>query len=51
MDNSLVEIYMNDGEYVLTSKFYFTDSERKIETEGIGRAVLWYLKGLEMVKR
>lgn len=51
VDNSMVEIYMNDGEYVLTSKFYFTDSERKIETEGTGRAVLWYLKGLEMVKR
>ncbi len=51
VDNSLVEIYMNDGEYVLTSKFYFAKNERKIETEGIGRAVLWYLKGLEIVEK
>lgn len=51
VDNSLVEIYMNDGEYVLTSKFYFPDKERRLETEGTGRVTLWYLKGLEMVKR
>ncbi len=51
VDNSMVEIYMNDGEYVLTSKFYFSGSERRIYTEGTGDSVLWYLNGLEMVKR
>lgn len=50
VDTSIVEIYVNDGETVITSRFYFRDSNRNIETRGIETVNMWYLKGLE-VKR
>lgn len=50
VDNSMVEIYINDGEYVITSKFYFPDRSRKIEVKGVRDAKLWYLDGLEVTR-
>lgn len=29
VDNSMVEIYINDGEYVMTSRFYFPEESGK----------------------
>lgn len=48
VDTSMVEIYGNDGEFVITSRFYFRDSNRTIETRGIETATMWYLNGLEV---
>ncbi len=50
VDTSMVEIYVNDGEDVLTSRFYFEHDARSIQTDGISEAKLWYLKGLEITK-
>lgn len=50
VDNSMVEIYINDGEYVMTSRFYFPDDQRKIKVKGARETKMWYLKGLEIVK-
>ena len=46
----MVEIYINDGEYVMTSRFYFPDDQRKIKVKGARETKMWYLKGLEIVK-
>ena len=29
VDNSMVEIYINDGEYVMTSRFYFPEKNAR----------------------
>lgn len=50
MDTSMMEIYVNAGEDVLTSRFYFEDDSRSIQMDGISEAKLWYLKGLEITK-
>ena len=50
VDNSMVELYINDGEYVVTSRFYFPDDRRNIKVKGARDTKLWYLKGLEVVK-
>ena len=50
VDTSMMEIYINDGEAVLTSRFYFPDDARSIQLDGIPGASLWYLKGLEITK-
>ncbi len=50
VDTSIVEIYVNDGETVITSRFYFRDSNRMIGTNGVRSGHLWQLHGLE-VKR
>ncbi len=50
VDTSMVEIYVNDGEDVLTSRFYFEHDARSIQMDGITEAKLWYLKGLEITK-
>lgn len=50
VDTSIVEIYVNDGEKVITSRFYFRDSSRMLETRGVQSVNLWYLNALE-VKR
>ena len=50
VDTSLVEIYANDGETVITSRFYFKDDRRDLEIHGAGKRSLWYLKGLEVTK-
>lgn len=50
VDTSMMEIYVNDGEAVLTSRFYFPEDARSIQMEGIAEASLWYLKGLEITK-
>ncbi len=50
VDTSIVEIYVNDGEIVMTSRFYFRDNKRIIETKGISISKMWYLNGLEVMK-
>ena len=50
VDTSIVEIYVNDGETVITSRFYFRDSSRTIKIRGIETAKMWYLNGLEVKK-
>ena len=50
VDTSMVEIYVNDGETVITSRFYFRDNNRTIETRGVQTVKMWYLNGLEVTK-
>lgn len=50
VDTSMVEIYINDGESVMTSRFYFPDDRRKISVQGAYNRCLWYLQGLEVQK-
>lgn len=47
-DTSMVEIYINDGATVITSRYYFLDAKRQISVKGAGKRQLWYLKGLEV---
>ena len=51
VDTSLVEIYINGGETVFTSRFYFPDERREILIQGARDAKLWYLGGLEVIKQ
>lgn len=50
VDTSMVEIYVNDGEAVLTSRFYFEHDTRSVQMDGIAEANLWHLNGLEIIK-
>lgn len=47
MDTSMVEIYLNDGETVFTSRFYMQEENRKLWMDGTSEAALWYLSGME----
>lgn len=49
VDTSMVEIFVNGGEAVLTSRFYFPDDEREIQIDGAASAHLWYLQGFEIM--
>lgn len=47
-DTSMLEIYINDGAAVMTTRCYFPNAERKIIIKGAEKRQLWYLKGLEV---
>ena len=47
MDTSLIEIYVNDGENVFTSRFYFPRRDRTVCVEGADRIKGWYLSEME----
>lgn len=47
-DTSMVEIYVNDGETVMTSRFYMENETREIKISGNTKNTLWYLKGLQI---
>lgn len=51
VDTSIVEIYINDGEFVLTSRFYFPNTNRKIEVLGAENVKMWELDQLEIIKK
>ena len=44
MDRSVIEIYINKGELVFTSKFYFPSEDRKIELLGFHKIEGWELE-------
>lgn len=50
VDTSIVEIYVNDGETVITSRFYFRKNGRAIELDGVNTVKMWHLNGLEVTK-
>lgn len=45
-DTSMLEVFINNGEYVMTTRFYFDTSEREIEINGTRRNIMYSL--LEM---
>lgn len=47
VDTSMIEIYINHGESVFTSRFYFPKEERLIYIEGTKEAEVWYLSEME----
>lgn len=48
LDTSLVEFYVNDGEAVFTSRFYFPDNKREIVIKGAKKNILYYLDALKI---
>jgi fructan beta-fructosidase len=47
MDQSIAEIFINDGEFVLTEQFYIGEGKMKIEKEGkVGIKNHWLLKSV-----
>lgn len=47
-DTSMIEIYINDGEAVMTSRFYMDHTQRAVKVCGTAENMLWYLKGLKV---
>ena len=43
----VIEIYVNDGENVFTSRFYFPRRDRTVCVEGADRIKGWYLSEME----
>lgn len=46
-DTSLLEIYMNQGEFVMTTRFYFSKEARSILINGNSKNILFYLKDMK----
>lgn len=44
-DTSLLEIYVNDGELVFTTRFYFEEDERFVKVSGSKEINMWTLEG------
>lgn len=48
-DVSMLEIYVNDGEYVFTTRYFPADTERTIlQIQGCSHAKLWKIKAMEV---
>lgn len=48
-DTSCVEIFINDGERVMTTRFYPEEGERKLEISGNAKLSVWKLKPMEII--
>lgn len=46
IDTSMLEIYVNGGELVMTTRYYLGDATRRLTLEGVENSKLWKLDGL-----
>ena len=49
VDNSMVEIYINDGEYVMTSRFYFPEESGKAMKDDGNREFSFYRRKMPVI--
>lgn len=49
VDNSMVEIYINEGEYVMTSRFYFPEESGKAMKEDGNREFSFYRRKMPVI--
>lgn len=48
LDTSMIEIYINGGEAVCTSRFYMEGETRSVMIEGTAKNKVWYLERFQM---
>ncbi|MGL5348766.1 MAG: glycoside hydrolase family 32 protein [Peptostreptococcaceae bacterium] len=48
IDNSIIEIYINNGEYVLTSRFFIENKNKLVEIQGDINLIMYEMKGIKL---
>lgn len=49
IDETVLEIFINDGRYTMTSRFYDSNNQLNIKTEGIKEMITYEMKGVKIL--